>query len=187
MTTRNIIAICLVCLMVPVSLSAAPRADRAAARAAVKTVPTADAFVPRREPTGVMGWAAITDPSTGDRWLPRNYDYDPPAVRGYPQYIDVDFRNLSDDSIVTVSFRAGEGSTTVVAREAWKYRIDFHHVATMRGEPERQHLGKVRYNPALWMYAGVTLGPIKLADGGRVYFDAPLSQRSAPFADLPDP
>jgi hypothetical protein len=137
------------------------------------------------EPTGVYGWIAIVDPATGQKWLPLREETG--RAGGYPSAIEVRFVPVLGGSPVTVSFRASEGIQMDLARNAWRYAIDFEHVTTMTGPPARGGTAGVRYNPALWRFAGVEMGPYNYnRPSGIRLWSVDFDQRSSPFSDLPD-
>jgi len=142
------------------------------------------------EPTGVYGWIAIIDPVTGERWLPRDHEYDPPRLRGYPASIDLRFEPVFGGSPVTVSFRAGAGLALDPARDAWRYSIGFDHVGTMTGPPAASGTNAVRYNPDDWRFAAVAVGEyrwsVREGDRTRVLWSVDFEPRPTTFSDLPD-
>jgi hypothetical protein len=148
--------------------------------------PTTPQLAP--EPAGVYGWIAIVDPGTGERWLPLDYEYDPPRLFGYPVYISVLFRRIGRNDSIAVSFGASEGLTADRARNAWRYAIRFQHVSTMTGPPARSESGTLRYNPSAWRFVRVAVGEyrwsVREQNATRVLWQVPFAPRPQPFADL---
>lgn len=143
------------------------------------------------EPTGVHGWVAIVDPGSGERWLPYDYEREPPAVRGYPMGARLRFEPVLGGPSVTVRVAAAGRIRPDTAHNAYHYAIPFEHSATMTGPPIESGGGaSVRYNPAFWRLARIEIEELRHTasseSGARVTWSVDFEERAAPFPDLPD-
>lgn len=143
------------------------------------------------EPAGVFGWIAITDPTTGEPWLPKSYETDPPTVRGYPGSVEVHFVAIATGERHSVSIFGG-GLAIVADRErnAWRYAVPFIHVATASGNPYLRGTS-ISYNPALWRYDRHEMAEYRWTEqrpgSTRVLWSVPFAPRATPFERLPAP
>ena len=151
----------------------------------------------RPEPSGVHGWVAITDPRTGERWLPTS-ESAPGVLERTPGHLYIKFRSIGTPAAKTAQIHtvdmggAGLGIQVYAGYNAWYYSISFSHQTNLTGTPVRVNpfTPVVRYNPNLWAFYSVEIPRYDHSQPGdgvlNVLWRVEFTRRPTPFPDLPD-
>lgn len=131
-----------------------------------------------QEPASVYRYIALIDPASGEKWIPKD---DRGNLMGYPQSFTVYFRPASGAGApASVTIEGGlPGSVTFATYVRWEIRFD--HGRSLSTVPERVGL-TVRYNPELWRFDRVELGPWRSLEPS--IGTIPLTRRPEPFPDI---
>ena len=146
------------------------------------------------EPSGVFGWVAITDSSTGRHWVPDNPKTQHTSKVGYPGKLTIYFiENTSGAAAAVrthrVDMHAGGPFDMNGPRlhNAWYYSVTFEHLTNMTGNPREAGTHKVQYNPNKWRFQKVEVATyMNQWPDGRVDWTVSFNRRASPFPDLPD-
>jgi hypothetical protein len=173
--------------------SAAFAQDKSSGKGGKGTGKTATKTSP--EPSRVYGYISLVDPRTSEKHLILNRDYDPPVVNGFPAW-HVVFRNLETNALHRVTFSSGAGLNTYrVPAVAWLYYVplvqDRSETSPTPRRVERAgyHRYLIRYNPDLWRYSDVEMGPYEYRPAGAaltIRERIPLRRRATPFPEFED-
>lgn len=171
------------------------------------------------EPSRVYGYISLVDPGTGQEHLIMDNSFNPPMVNGYPDYVQVVFQAGANRT--QVNFLSGDGLGWVgTPPRALLFNFILVQDRAETGNPRTVDEGLIRtpvpglgdcehraysihYNPDLWSFAGVEVGPYIYSDpAGTItrshtdssglltvtgrYSAIPLSGRPVPFTDLPN-